>query len=73
MKSATRIPSEKVNASRRTFVKLAAITGGAIAVSGVSATESLPEPELPVSTVKPSDRGYHLTPHIQNYYEKARF
>lgn len=73
MKSTTITLSDKVNTSRRAFVKLAAVTGGTIAVTGVSAKEPLSGPELPASTAKPSDKGYHLTPHIQTYYDKARF
>ena len=73
MKSTSKIPSEKVNASRRTFVKLAAFTGGVIAASGVPAKQSLSGPELPACTAKPSDKGYRVTPHIQTYYDKARF
>lgn len=73
MKRATTIPSKKVNSRRRTFVKLAAVTGGTIAVTGISAKEFLPRPELPASAASPPARGYHLTPHIQSYYDKARF
>ena len=73
MKSATVIPSEKVNTNRRTFVKLAAVTAGTIAVPGVSASPPLSGPEAPACTEKPSDKGYRITPHIQSYYDKARF
>ena len=73
MKSTTTNLFLKVNTSRRTFVKLAAITGGTIALTGISAKKSLSGPAIPASTAKPSDKGYHLTPHIQTYYDKARF
>ena len=73
MKSKTTILSEKVHASRRTFVKLAAVTGGTIAVTGISAKEFPSRPESPASNEKSSIKGYRVTPHIQSYYDKARF
>lgn len=73
MKRTTTIPSGKVNARRRTFVKLAAVSGGAIVVTGVCAKEFYSVAELPPRTASPSETGYHLTPHIQSYYDKARF
>jgi hypothetical protein len=72
MKSETIIPFEKVNTNRRTFVKLAAVTAGTIAVTGVSASSPPSGPESPAGE-KPSDKGYRITPHIQSYYDKARF
>ena len=61
--------------SRRGFLKGVAATGGAVAVSAVvsetanSAASSGSEDQVTQDTTK----GYHVTPHILEYYEKARF
>lgn len=62
--------------SRRGFLKSVAATGGAVAVTAVAA-ESANAATSPGSTEDPeaqnSTKGYHVTPHILDYYEKARF
>lgn len=56
---------------RRRFLKGIAMASGATAMA-VATGASVAAPEaLPVS--KPSKlKGYHETPHIRNYYQKAR-
>lgn len=64
-----------VSINRRGFLKGAAIVGGAAAVStlsqGVSADTQIVEKPAKAGGDKP--KGYRLTPHIREYYEKARF
>lgn len=60
--------------SRRGFLKSAAVVGGAASVAalGSQAQASVIEkPELDKAAT--SSRGYHESPHIREYYEKARF
>lgn len=62
--------------SRRGFLKGVAATGGAVAVSTV-VSETANSGTLPESTMDQAsqdvNKGYHVTPHILDYYEKARF
>jgi len=60
-------------ASRRTFIKAAAIFGGLSGLLGIggrsAAAKALPSrPDQPVR----SGQGYRLTEHIKRYYETAR-
>ncbi|MCW8845791.1 MAG: twin-arginine translocation signal domain-containing protein [Gammaproteobacteria bacterium] len=64
--------SQVDSTSRRTFLKELALAGGATAI--VSATGTVNA--APITTapeVKSDAKGYHLTPHINQYYDKARF
>lgn len=63
----------KTVSSRREFLKGAAVMGGAatLAVVAKGAAASAPE-ETPVTTPE-RPKGYHVTPHIRQYYDKARF
>ena len=56
---------------RRAFLKRLAVAGGAtaVAIAGRSAVAATTED---AATDKPSERGYHETPHIHTYYTKAR-
>jgi len=60
------------NKSRRAFLKEIATVGGATALAAVSGGAVAAE----VKTAKPAEqtksRGYHVTPHIRTYYDKAR-
>jgi hypothetical protein len=62
---------QEFTGNRRSFMKLAALLGGAIAGLGpdrpaaVQAQPPSPEPEGP-------GRGYRLTEHIKKYYRTAR-
>ena len=64
-----------VTMNRRGFLKGAAIVGGAAAVStlsqGVTADTQIVEKPAKAADDKP--KGYRMTPHIREYYEKARF
>ncbi len=57
---------------RRTFLKTAALAGGAatvvLAAEAVLGEASEPSGEAPAEASK----GYHLTPHIDTYYRLAR-
>jgi len=59
--------------SRRTFLKEIAVAGGATAL--VTATGTVhAAPDLSASKEsRPGPNGYHETPHIRTYYEKAPF
>ncbi len=58
---------------RRDFLRLALMASGALAagsaLSGAQAMEVDREPEPTES----QQRGYHVTPHIIDYYNRARF
>jgi len=60
------------NKSRRAFLKEIATVGGATALAAASGGVVAAE----VNTAKPVEqaksRGYHVTPHIRTYYNKAR-
>lgn len=69
------IRSEKL--SRRSFLKGAAVAGGVAAVSVVgpqvqAAVETQPRARTGEEETA-SPKGYRETPHILEYYEKARF
>ena len=59
--------------TRRDFLKLAAVTGGAIAVTRLAGGAVAEEVAREETTSAIKKRGYHLTPHIRQYYEKAQF
>ena len=61
--------------SRRGFLKGVAVAGGAAAAS-VVVTETAnagASTGRAASKEKEQPKGYHVTPHILDYYEKARF
>ena len=55
---------------RRRFLKGLAAAGGATAMVVATGTAVAAPEVAPVS--KPEDAGYHETPHIRTYYQKAR-
>lgn len=66
----------RFTADRRLFLKGAAVAGGSVALTAVSATalvehatEELPTPEV---TGKTASQGYHETQHIKDYYRVLR-
>lgn len=66
---------ETIKESRREFLRTLAIGGGAATVmavaGGVAVAETEPEQQgtdAPRATVS---QGYHVTPHIKDYYRKA--
>jgi len=61
--------------NRRSFLKGVAAAGGAVAASTVmteTANAAVPG-EPAVDDANEKAQGYHVTPHILEYYEKARF
>ncbi|NIR31988.1 MAG: formate dehydrogenase [Gammaproteobacteria bacterium] len=63
-----------VQKGRRGFLKNVALIGGAgtaAAVAGGAVAGVEPAPQDQAQT--PEAKGYHVTPHIRTYYEKARF
>ena len=71
--------SEKVmgegrQSGRRKFLKTALLGGGAAVVAAASGgAQAAPEPDTAVATAKPQPKGYHVTPHILEYYKTAQF
>lgn len=55
---------------RRRFLKGLAVAGGATAMVVATGTAVAGPEATPVS--KPAVKGYHETPHIRTYYQKAR-
>jgi len=64
--------SEKL--SRRGFLKSAAVAGGAagVATLGSQVQATVDEP-APAQSPAGRSKGYRETPHIREYYAKARF
>lgn len=61
--------------NRRGFLRGVATAGGAVAASGLigeSANAVVPT-SSPQDDAGESSKGYRITPHILEYYEKARF
>ncbi len=62
----------KTQGGRRTFLKNAAIAGSAATVVlGVDARQT-PSGEAASQAEAGTAKGYHVTPHIENYYRLAR-
>ena len=65
----------KVASGRRTFLKRAAIAGGAatVAVAGAGAVAKV-EPGSPGKAAAPgqNSKGYRMTPHVEAYYRSTR-
>ena len=57
--------------SRRTFFRELALAGGRAAVVSATGTVNA-TPITPAPAANSKAKGYHLTPHINRYYEKAR-
>ncbi|MGB5623379.1 MAG: twin-arginine translocation signal domain-containing protein [Gammaproteobacteria bacterium] len=67
--------SEKVlgeTRNRREFLKGLATVGGATALAAVSGTAVAAQPPIDARAEKPRAEGYHVTPHVRTYYDKAR-
>lgn len=63
--------SKSTKASRREFLKGMAVIGGA-ALTVVARPGVAEAPEIAGKPGSPEPKGYHVTPHILDYYEKAR-
>ncbi len=60
-----------IKSDRRSFLKGAAVAGGAAVVAG---TAEAVEPVVPVEPVSgKADKGYEENDYIRNYYDRARF
>lgn len=57
--------------SRRGFLKMVAVTGGAVAAASAVGTAGAVEAEAPEAAEE--KLGYRPTAHIQDYYAKADF
>ncbi|MGD8976447.1 MAG: twin-arginine translocation signal domain-containing protein [Gammaproteobacteria bacterium] len=57
--------------NRREFLKGLATVGGATALAAVTGSAVAAEPAAK-PTEKPRTEGYHVTPHVRAYYDKAR-
>ncbi|WP_405225860.1 formate dehydrogenase [Lentisalinibacter sediminis] len=56
---------------RRNFLKKLAVAGGATAAVAVGGRAAVAGPPGECVPAKAERRGYHETPHIRTYYEKA--
>lgn len=71
--------SEKVMSAgrptgRRRFLKTVLIGSGAAAVAAASGgANAAPEPNKVTAAPKAEPAGYHVTPHILEYYKTAQF
>lgn len=67
--------SEKVKQTgRRDFLKTALLGSGAAIVAAASGgTNAAPDNDKPGATPKAEPKGYHITPHILEYYKTAQF
>jgi hypothetical protein len=58
--------------SRREFLKTMMLGGGAAAVALMTTREVVAQPQPAVeATPAPESKGYHVTPHIRDYYLTA--
>lgn len=66
---------ETVRPSRRTFLKGVVAAGGTASVlaAGSAAVAEVEQAPVADNTAKAQAKGYRLTPHIAEYYKKARF
>ena len=66
----------RFTAERRMFLKGAAVAGGSVALTAVSATglveQATEERTVPAATGKTASQGYHETQHIKDYYRVLR-
>ncbi len=68
-----RSKAKPTRTSRREFLKGAAVMGGAAALAVVAREGTAATPDGgQVATPSEKRKGYHVTPHIQQYYDKAR-
>jgi nitrous oxide reductase len=66
--------SRVARAGRRNFLKGVALTGTAAAVAAATGSALAGTPaETGAKQPAGAKRGYRVTPHIAEYYEKARF
>lgn len=61
----------KAKTSRRAFLRDVAAAGGIAAVAA-SATAVAARPDAVKAPAAARPKGYHVTPHVTKYYDKAR-
>lgn len=70
-------PTDQKQQGRRRFLKGVMAVGGTTVLVAVGREAMVDaEPEVAVSkaqTAPQPDQGYHVTAHIESYYDKARF
>ncbi|ADE14754.1 conserved hypothetical protein [Nitrosococcus halophilus Nc 4] len=64
---------EVVPKKRRQFLKSLALIAGAAAMATTAKGKLTMMPEEKRAHHESQPKGYHVTPHIQKYYQKARF
>jgi len=66
---------ERTNEKRREFLKGMLVGGGAaaVAIAGRGATAAPDDEERPAAQSDNRPKGYHLTPHVLEYYKTAQF
>ncbi|HEY8555367.1 MAG TPA: formate dehydrogenase [Burkholderiales bacterium] len=64
---------ERTNEKRREFLKGMLVGGGAAAVAIAGGAAAAPEEERPAAQSDDRPKGYHVTPHILEYYKTAQF
>lgn len=62
----------KFKAGRRNFLRGFVVAGGGVAISCITESTGAKNPPHQ-SSARQGSRGYRLTPHIREYYYKARF
>lgn len=67
------VKDQGAKVSRRGFLKGAAMVSGAAAASTLSTGASAGVTQSTEAEKPEQARGYHVTAHIREYYEKARF
>lgn len=65
--------SKEESAGRRDFLKGVAAAGGAAAAVAAGGAVAAPDSEPTAAPEVRGTKGYRVTPHIAEYYEKARF
>jgi len=65
---------KKHSTDRRALLKGLAVAGTAATAAAAGAATVVTRTEQPAATESaPQSKGYRLTPHVQEYYRKARF
>ena len=73
MSKSTKTSSNLHAPQRRDFLNLALLAGGALAAgSAINRAQAMEVDSEPEPT-ESQQRGYHVTPHIIDYYNRARF
>ncbi len=66
-------PVDKFRPGRRTFLKGVTVAGGVATITCIADTTLAESEPVTEPLCKETSQGYKVTPHIQEYYRKARF